>query len=67
VVIASNGFEGTYGIDDKIESSPATVKQVFFDRVIIQNGNKRETLMLDGVEYDNQNVASLIKNPDVLR
>ncbi len=67
VVIDSKGIEGTYGIDDKIDLTFAIVKQVFFDRVIIQNGRKREMLMLDGVAYDNKNVASPITTLEVLR
>jgi general secretion pathway protein C len=60
-VIASAGSQSTYGIDDKINASTAIVKQVYTDRVIIQNGPMQETLMLDGIEYDNRNVGSEVK------
>ncbi|MCJ8268857.1 MAG: type II secretion system protein GspC, partial [Psychrosphaera sp.] len=66
-VIASRGLQGTYSMGEKIDSTPAIVKQVYFDRVIIQNGDKRETLMLDGVVYDNNNVATAVRSPDSRR
>ncbi|NQZ07815.1 MAG: hypothetical protein HRT35_11695 [Algicola sp.] len=66
-VIASSGLQGTYSMGEKIDSTPAIVKQVYFDRVIIQNGDKRETLMLDGIVYDNKNVATPIRSPDSRR
>ena len=63
-IIESGGTQGTYGIGDKINSSTAIVRQVYTDRVIIQNGSRNETLMLDGVEYDSKNVAHEVKNPN---
>jgi general secretion pathway protein C len=63
-IIESSGKQGTYGIGDKIDSTSATVKLVYSDRVIIQNGSRKETLMLDGVEYDNRNVARPTQEPE---
>ena len=40
---------------EKIEGTNATLKQVFRDRVIIKNGVRNETLMLDGIDYDEAN------------
>ncbi len=51
-IIENRGMQNTYGIDDEIEGTNATLKQVFADRVIIQNGLRNETLMLDGVDYN---------------
>jgi general secretion pathway protein C len=54
-IIAIAGEQSTYGIGDKITKTTALVHQVFTDRVILQVGNRHETLMLDGVEYNSQN------------
>ncbi len=52
-IIESAGEQGTYGNNDQINATTATVHQVFTDRVILQVGNRKETLMLDGVDYNN--------------
>jgi len=54
-IIGSAGKQGTYGLGEKIDSTTAILKEVYSDRVIVQNGRKDEILMLDGVEYDNRN------------
>ena len=43
------------GIFEKIEGTNATLQQVFRDRVIIKNGGQHETLMLDGIDYEQAN------------
>ena len=63
-IIENSGNQGTYGLDDKIGNTPAILKSVFADRVLIQNRGKLETLMLDGVEYDNMNIAHPTQKPD---
>lgn len=50
-IIENRGAQNTYGIDEKIDGTNAFLKEVFADRVIITNGGRRETLMLDGVDY----------------
>lgn len=50
-VIESQGTEQTYGVDDKIEGTGATLSQVFEDRVLLKVSSRFETLMLDGIEY----------------
>lgn len=50
-VIESQGTEQTYGVDDKIEGTSASLSQVFDDRVLLKVGARFETLMLDGIEY----------------
>ncbi|MFT4924737.1 MAG: general secretion pathway protein C [Phenylobacterium sp.] len=62
-IIESAGDQGTYEVGDKIKATTAIVHQVFMDRVILQNGNRHETLMLDGMDYnaqpeDNNNAQS---------
>lgn len=50
-VIESQGAEQTYGVDDKIEGTAAILSQVFEDRVLLKVSSRFETLMLDGIEY----------------
>lgn len=50
-IIESRGLEATYAIDDKIDGTNAVLKQVLHDRVLLQQGGRFETLMLDGMEY----------------
>jgi general secretion pathway protein C len=50
-IIENKGVQNTYGIDEKIEGTNARLLEVFPDRVIIKNGPRRETLMLDGVDF----------------
>ncbi|WP_390903524.1 type II secretion system protein GspC [Vibrio paucivorans] len=50
-VIANRGSQATYGINEQIEGSRASLKAVLADRVIIDNAGRDETLMLDGIDY----------------
>ena len=50
-VIESQGTEQTYGVDEKIEGTSASLSQVFEDRVLLKVASRFETLMLDGIEY----------------
>lgn len=50
-VIESQGSEQTYGVDDKIEGTSAILSQVLEDRVLLKVSSRFETLMLDGIEY----------------
>ncbi|MBT0587851.1 type II secretion system protein GspC [Alteromonas oceanisediminis] len=54
-VIENRGDQLTYGIGDKIEGTNASLREVFRDRVIIRNGPQNETLMLDGIDFDEAN------------
>ena len=51
-VIENRGSQNTYGVNEKIEGTNALLKEVHHDKVIIKNGNRHETLMLDGVDYN---------------
>lgn len=57
-VIENNGVELAYAVDEQIEGSPAVLKQVLDDRVIISVNGRMETLMLDGVEYQRLSAAN---------
>ncbi|MBO1256826.1 type II secretion system protein GspC [Alteromonas sp. 5E99-2] len=54
-IIESKGTQYTYGVGDDIEGTKATLKQVNTDRVIIRNRGRDETLMLEGIDFDNEN------------
>ena len=51
-VVSQNSKQAVYGIGDKIEGTNASVQEVFADRIIIRNGAKMETLMLDGKDFE---------------
>ncbi|WJG09294.1 type II secretion system protein GspC [Aliiglaciecola sp. LCG003] len=53
-IIQNKGLQNTYGIEDEIDGTNATLHEVYADRVIIKNGPRRETLMLDGIEYGSE-------------
>lgn len=50
-IIESNGVEQVYAVDEQIEGTNARLKQVLEDRVLLQVSGRFETLMLDGLEY----------------
>lgn len=54
-IIAYRNKQETYGIGDKIEGTNVTLDEIFVDRVIIKNRLTRETLMLDGIDFDEAN------------
>jgi general secretion pathway protein C len=51
-IIENRNQQNTYGVGEKIEGTNVIVKEVYIDRVIIQNGSRLETLMLDGVDFN---------------
>lgn len=51
-IVDFRGQQATYGIGENIEGTRASIHEVFVDRIIIQNGSRFETLMLDGVEFN---------------
>lgn len=57
-IIENNGVEQVYAIDEQIEGSGAVLKQVIADRVILQVNGRMETLMLDGLEYQQLTVEN---------
>jgi len=50
-IIESNGVEQVYAVDEQIEGTQASLKQVLEDRVLLQVSGRFETLMLDGLEF----------------
>jgi len=57
-IIESSGQQETYGLGDKIKGTSASLKEVYADRIIITNGGRYETLMLDGLKYITQGGAN---------
>lgn len=57
-IIENRGEQNTYGIEEKIDGTNAVLKEVYADRVIIRNGTRRETLMLDGLDYSKNAVQN---------
>ena len=53
-VITHRGKQNTYGLNEAIDGTRATLQAVYVDRVIIRNSGRDETLMLDGVKYGNE-------------
>lgn len=54
-IIENQGTQAVYGLGEKIEGTNATLQKVYNDRVIIRNGVRDETLMLDGIDYEEAN------------
>jgi general secretion pathway protein C len=54
-VVENNRKQNTYGVGDKIDGTNATLDLLYIDRVIIKNGLTRETLMLDGIDFNEAN------------
>lgn len=50
-IIENKGQQNTYGIGEKVDGTRAIVKEVQRDRIIIDNGGRFETLMLDGHDF----------------
>lgn len=69
-IIDNRGTQATYGIGDKVEGTNAIVREVFADRIIIRNGTRMETLMLDGVDFNRlvqEQVVATPTRPEVVR
>lgn len=54
-IIENRGSQAVYGLGEKIEGTNATLQTVYNDRVIIRNGARNETLMLDGIDFEEAN------------
>lgn len=61
-IIDNRGTQNTYGIGEKIDGTNATVNKVLNDRIIIKNGSRLETLMLDGFDFSEQKTQTVQTN-----
>ncbi|EWH11229.1 general secretion pathway protein C [Catenovulum agarivorans DS-2] len=50
-IIEKSGSQDVYGLDEKIDGTRAVVREIYPDRIIIEQSSRRETLMLEGQEY----------------
>ncbi|KDM92156.1 type II secretion system protein GspC [Photobacterium galatheae] len=64
-VITNRGKQNTYGLNEAIDGTRATLQAVFADRVIIRNNGRDETLMLDGVKFGQGNARAAAPSPAV--
>ena len=60
-IIANRGTQATYGIGEKVEGTNATVQEVYEDRIIIKNGSRMETLMLEGEDFAKMADSQVVK------
>ena len=63
-IVDYRGQQATYGIGENIEGTSASIHEVLIDRIIIRNGNRFETLMLDGVEFNKLAREQIAGNQD---
>lgn len=54
-IIEYRNTQNTYSVGDKVEGTNVTLDEIFADRVIIKNRLSKETLMLDGIDFDEAN------------
>lgn len=54
-VIEYQNQQSSYSIGDKVEGTNVTLDEIYTDRVIIKNRVTRETLMLEGIDFDEAN------------
>lgn len=54
-IIEYRNNQSVYGVGDKIEGTNVTLDEIHADRVIIKNRVTRETLMLDGIDFEEAN------------
>ena len=50
-IIESAGKQNTYGINEKVNGTSASVHEILIDRVILFVSGRFETLMLEGIKY----------------
>ena len=62
-VIINAGQEASYGIGDTITGTPAKLRDILPDRVILSNQGQDETLMLDGETYKATSGGPAASNP----
>lgn len=65
-VIEHRGQQEHYQVGEKIDGTNVTLQRIFVDRVIIKNGRRDETLMLDGVDFARMTQPqAVIQSPQV--
>lgn len=54
-IIVQGSNQESYVVGERIKGTSAFLSQVYGDRVLIKNGAQRETLMLDGIDFNEAN------------
>lgn len=54
-IIIQGNQQQSYVVGERIKGTSAFLSQVYGDRVLIKNGSQRETLMLDGIDFNEAN------------
>lgn len=62
-IIENRGSQNTYSLGDKIDGTNVVITQVMVDRIIIKNGSRNETLMLDGIDFNKQRNRPVANRP----
>jgi general secretion pathway protein C len=60
-VVTNNGKQNTYGINEVIDNTRATLIAVYNDRVIIRNNGRDETLMLEGLKFTKASTPAVVQ------
>ncbi|WP_143871203.1 type II secretion system protein GspC [Catenovulum sediminis] len=50
-IIEKSGSQDVYSINEKIDGTRAVIREIYADRVILEQSGRRETLMLEGQDY----------------
>ncbi|TDF36436.1 type II secretion system protein GspC [Alteromonadaceae bacterium M269] len=64
-IVESQGKQNTYGVGEKIDGTNAIVKEVYNDRLILKNGPRHETLMLEGVDFNDSTSVSISQSQNL--
>lgn len=61
-IIENKGKQATYAVGEDIDGTRAKLAKIYDDRVIIRNGGRDETLMLDGMDYNKSSTKQSKRN-----
>ena len=53
-IVENSGKQETYGIGDNIKGTRAVLERVYNDRILIKISGRLETLMIEGIDYNQQ-------------
>ncbi|MGB5444715.1 MAG: type II secretion system protein GspC, partial [Psychromonas sp.] len=62
-IIAYKGKQDSYFIDSKIEGTSASVKEIYDDRIVLDENGSYRILMLDGLDADDQQKKQPLRQP----
>ena len=62
-IIQQGGNQNVYIIDETIAGSRAIVREIYADRIILENAGRRETLMLEGADGNTGSLSLVTSAP----